>query len=474
MKERKKVVVLGAGVTGLAAAYRLSQTGQFDVHIVDKETQVGGVCRSFTDGDFILDYGPHKFYTLLDGILEELKALMGDDLLEREKTQTLYIKGKYFNFPLKMSEMLLRFSPINSAQLLSSFGLQLVKNQFRREEARTYEQFIIERFGPRLYRQIFEPMARKVYGDPKELDRKLAEVRVSSPGLLAIIKQVILQRKADKTVSAATFHYPKYGYGMIPERLREKSSLNGTTFHLGSRILNIEIQAGRVSAVILQNSAGERTRLPCDNLVYTVPLSLLPDLIEEEIPTDIRRICRFVRYRHTVIYYFLLKGEPVLPSMWVFFPESQFRFGRLSEMVKFSPYTAPKGHTALMVDFTCSGEDPYWQMDDAELGEKLIQQLMPLKLFPRERILKQFSKRFQNLYPIYSVGYQENLGAIRQLESRFQNIFFIGRLGDFNYNNADQCLDMGFRAAEHIVSESETKGWQDLRTERFAQYKIVD
>jgi protoporphyrinogen oxidase len=474
MSDRKKVVVLGAGVTGLAAAYRLSQSKQFDVHIVDKETQVGGVCRSFTEGDFILDYGPHKFYTLLDGILDELKGLMGEDLLEREKTQTIYLKGRYFNFPLKMSEMLLRFSPVNSAQLLLSFGWQTVKNSLRRKEARTYEDFIIERFGPRLYRQIFEPMARKVYGDPKELDRKLAEVRVSSPGLFAILKQVLLQRQADKTVSAATFHYPKLGYGMIPERLKEKSSHNGAQFHLGSRILNIEIQAGKVSAVMLENSVGERTRLSCDHLVYTVPLSILPDLIDKEIPTDIRRICRFVAYRHTVIHYYLLKGEPVLPSMWVFFPESQFRFGRLSEMVKFSPYTAPKGHTALMVDFTCSGDDPYWLMDDEELGEKLFQQLHQLKLFPRERILKQFSKRFQNLYPIYSVGYQENLGAIRRLETLFQNLFFIGRLGDFNYNNADQCLDMGFRAAEHILNESATQSWQNLRADRFAQYKIVD
>src|SRR3954471_511911 len=103
---RKKVVILGAGVTGLGAAHHLAKSGA-EVHLVDKEATAGGVCRSFREGDFIFDYGPHKFYTLLDGILEELMSVMGDDLLERDKAQSLYMHGKYYDFPLRMSEMVL-------------------------------------------------------------------------------------------------------------------------------------------------------------------------------------------------------------------------------------------------------------------------------------------------------------------------------------------------------------------------------
>ncbi len=475
IERRKKVVVLGAGVTGLSAAYRLSRSGDVQVDVVEKEALPGGVCRSFTEGDFILDHGPHKFYTLIDGILDELCALMGDDLLERDKTQSLYFAGKYFSFPLKMSEMVLKFPPTTSAQVLLSYAAQILKNQFAPKQAITYEDFIVERFGRGLYQQIFEPMARKVFGAPEGLDRKLAEVRVSTPGLMAVIKQVLFKSKVDRTVSAPMFHYPKYGYGMIPQRLQEKSEANGAKYHLGAKVLKIETKDGKASAVVIENKNGETVRLECDYIVYTIPLSALEKLLMSEVSPEIREATRFVSYRHSIIYYYLLKSEPVLPAIWVFCPESKFRFGRLSEMVKFSPHTAPPGHTSLMVDFTCEGNDPVWSMDDKALGEMLYQQLEPMKLFGRPQILKSFSKRFPNLYPTYSVGYQKHIAAIRSLEKQLNNLFFIGRLGDFNYNNADQCLDMGFRAADHIIEKGGVDlGWQQLRSQQFEQYKIVD
>ncbi len=472
---KKKVVVLGAGVTGLSAAYRLSKNPNYQVDVVDKELLAGGVCRSFKEGEFILDHGPHKFYTLIDGILEELKGIMGDDLLERDKTQMLYLSGKYFTFPLKMSEMVLKFPPLKSAKVLISYALQIFKNKLAPKRAVTYEDFIVERFGRGLYSEIFEPMARKVFGAPEGLDRKLAEVRVSSPGLMAVIKQVLFQQKVDRTVSAATFHYPKLGYGMIPQRLEEKSRANGARYHLGAKVLKIETTNGKASAVVLENQAGETVRLECDYLIYTIPLSALDKLLMTEVPEAIREASRSVTYRHSIIYYFLLKSEPVLPAIWVFCPEKKFRFGRLSEMAKFSPYTSPEGHTALMVDFTCEPNDPVWSMDDKAMGEMLLAQLEPMKLFKKDQILKSFSKRFYNLYPTYAVGYQKHLGAIRSLERKMNNLFFIGRLGDFNYNNADQCLDMGFRAADHIIEKGGVdQGWQELRSNQFETYKIVD
>jgi len=472
---KKKVIVLGAGVTGLSAAYRLSKNADIQVDVIEKELLTGGVCRSFTDGDFILDHGPHKFYTLIDGILDELTAIMGADLLERDKTQTLYLGGKYFSFPLKMSEMVLKFPPTKSAEVLLSYALQILKNRFAPKQATTYEEFIVERFGRGLYQQIFEPMARKVFGAPEGLDRKLAEVRVSSPGLMAVIKQVLFKSKVDRTVSAPMFHYPKYGYGMIPQRLQEKSQANGATYHLGAKVLKIETVNGQASAVVMEDRSGKTVRLECDYLIYTIPLSLLDKLIMTEIPEGIREAARSISYRHSIIYYYLLKSEPVLPSIWVFCPEAKFRFGRLSEMVKFSPHTAPPGHTSLMVDFTCEPNDSVWSMDDAAMGEMLLKQLEPMGLFQRNQILKSFSKRFYNLYPTYSVGYHRHLAAIRSLERQMNNLFFIGRLGDFNYNNADQCLDMGFRAADHIIHQGGVdKGWQELRASQFEQYKIVD
>jgi len=474
MSHKKRVVVLGAGVTGLSAAYRLSQNPDIEVHVFEKESEVGGLCRSFKDSGFILDYGPHKFYTLIDGVLDEMCKIMGDDFLTREKSQNLFLKGKYFDFPLKISEMLTKFPPHKSAEILASFGVSAVKTLKNKVNPESYEDFIIQKFGKSLYSQIFEPMAYKMFGNPRQLDPQLARVRISSPGLVSVIKQLLSRKNIDRTISAPTFHYPKYGFGMIPERLKENSEANGAKFHLGVKVKELKLANGSISGVAFEDKDGNLQNLSCDDVVYTIPMQAIADLIPS-LPASIRQACRFVSFRHTIVYYYLLKSQPVLPAMWVFYPEAKFRFGRLSEMTKFSPYTAPLGHTALMVDFTCDDLDPTWTMDDQQLNELLMDQLKPLKLFKREQVVKNFSKRFRNFYPVYRIGYQERVEKIRGLEREMSNILFAGRLGDFNYNNSDQCFDMGYKAAEQIEKSREVgQAWGDLRHNRFEKYRIVD
>ncbi|MFM8268964.1 MAG: FAD-dependent oxidoreductase [Pseudomonadota bacterium] len=471
---KKRVVVLGAGVTGLSAAYRLSQFQDCEVHVLEKETEVGGLCRSFKEGDFILDFGPHKFYSNVPGVTEAMCEVMADDFLLREKTQKLFMSGKYFSFPLKLTEMITRFSLFKSVRILASFGWQAVKNALSAQPNSTYQDFVINKFGKALYQQIFQPMALKMFGNPAKLDRRLAEIRISSPGLVAVLKQVLFSKKVDRTVSAPEFHYPKQGFGQIPKKLMQKAESNGVKFHLGVRVTKIEQNQGKVSGVWFLTSEGKSEFISCDQLVYSIPMQAIADLVPD-LPAEVRQAARFVKFRHTVVYYFLLKVKSVLPAMWVFYPEAKFRFGRLSEMTKFSPAVAPEGMTALMADFTCTGEDPEWSMNDEELGKYLMKQLEPLKLFSEDQVIKCFSRKFKNIYPVYELGYEERVNKLRALESSFENLYFVGRLGDFNYNNSDQCFDMGFSVANHInEKEKVAEEWQTLRSERFDKYRIVD
>jgi len=470
---KKRVIVLGAGVTGLSAAYRLSQFPDCDVHVLEKESEVGGLCRSFSEGDFILDCGPHKFYSNVPGVTEAMCEVMGEEFLVREKVQKLFMSNKYFTFPLSLTEMITRFSMLKSLVILGSFGVQALRNVFLPKPVRSYQDFVITKFGKALFQHIFQPMAQKMFGDPSQLDKRLAEVRISSPGLLSVLKNVLFSKKVDRSISAPEFHYPKKGFGEIPKRLKEKSEANGVVFHLGITVTKIEQQSGRIKGVWFKS--GEKTQfLECDHLIYSIPLQAIAELMPD-LPVETRQSARFVKFRHTVVYYFLLNKESVLPGMWVFYPESQFRFGRLSEMKKFSPFTAPAGQTALMADFTCTEKDPEWSMSDEELGQKLMKELEPLQLFSSKDVIKMFSKRFRNIYPVYELDYQKRINSLRSLEKTFGNLYFVGRLGDFNYNNSDQCFDMGFAVAEQIhKSGIAGEEWKIVRAERFENYRIVD
>ncbi|MEZ4751958.1 MAG: FAD-dependent oxidoreductase [Bdellovibrionota bacterium] len=148
----------------------------------------------------------------------------------------------------------------------------------------TYEEFIKERFGSGLYQSIFAPMAEKIYGDPSKLDRKLAEVRISSPGLLSVVKQLLFRSKIDKTIQAPKFHYPQMGYGRIPEKMKEIAEKNGASFHLGSEVSRVEIQNGKVAAVQFTDADGIKQRVVCDGLIYTIPIAQIGKLMPDYSP----------------------------------------------------------------------------------------------------------------------------------------------------------------------------------------------
>ena len=98
---KKKILILGAGITGLVSAYYLSKN--YDVTVLEKENFVGGTAASFVYKDFILDLGPHKIYTEIPGIMGEIEKIM--PLLKVKKKNSIYLKGSYFDFPLKLSQI---------------------------------------------------------------------------------------------------------------------------------------------------------------------------------------------------------------------------------------------------------------------------------------------------------------------------------------------------------------------------------
>ncbi len=104
MSEKKKVVIFGAGVGGLADGYFLGRTEQYDITVIEKESVIGGLCGSFVYNGFVLDYGPHKIYSVLPGILDEIRDLMGDRLLRLPKKHRLFLRKNLVYYPIADGE----------------------------------------------------------------------------------------------------------------------------------------------------------------------------------------------------------------------------------------------------------------------------------------------------------------------------------------------------------------------------------
>jgi protoporphyrinogen oxidase len=93
-----KVVILGAGPAGLAAAYSLARRGERPI-VLEKSSVVGGMCRTVQRDGYYFDLGGHRFFTKFDEVQELWEEILGDDLLLRPRLSRIYYKGRFFDYP---------------------------------------------------------------------------------------------------------------------------------------------------------------------------------------------------------------------------------------------------------------------------------------------------------------------------------------------------------------------------------------
>src|SRR5207245_11051332 len=116
MMNKDPVVVLGGGVAGLAAAHYLAKGG-WPVTVVEKSAALGGLCGSFQAHGFTLDHGPHKLYSVVPGILDEIRALLGDRLIEHRKRNRVRLLGRFMDYPLTLGNLMPLLGPARAAGL---------------------------------------------------------------------------------------------------------------------------------------------------------------------------------------------------------------------------------------------------------------------------------------------------------------------------------------------------------------------
>ncbi len=443
---KKKIVILGAGITGLVTAYYFSQDKNFEVTIVEKNKYVGGTAMAFRHKEFILDYGPHKIYTVLPGIIEEIKKVT--PLLKIKKQNSIYLKNNFFDFPLKLSQIAQKipFTAINS-------GIDIFTKTLKRFPDDSYENFLLNRFGKTLYSLSFKDYATKVWSTPPtELDKILAIKRISISSIFELIKGVLF--KDTKKISAKYFYYPPKGIMQLLDNLVSKIKENNGKILLQKQISEIKIKSNKIDFIKIGNK-----KIKPDYLISTIYLEDLSSLIKDS------KTEKNLHYQDLNILYLILNKKKALKDCWIFFPEKKFLFHRISEQKSFSTQTSPVDKTALMIETTK-------ELNEENIN-KIIRQLNSIGILKENEIQESFTKSLKKVYPIYKKGFSKILNPLIASVESIENIYTIGRPGLFNYNNMDQCWDMAKKTFEHIKQEKTKQDWQKTK-EYFDKYKIVD
>ncbi|MDP1729065.1 MAG: FAD-dependent oxidoreductase [archaeon] len=445
--KKQTVAILGAGITGLVSAYYLSK--DYNVLLIEKETSIGGTASSFQYKDFILDYGPHKIYTELPGIREEIEKIC--PLLKIKKKNSIYLNGYNYEFPLRMGQIATKM-PSTAFKA----GMEIFTKSFNKLPDDSYENYLVNRFGRTLYNLSFRDYAKKIWrSDPKELDAELAKRRVAISGIFQLIKSVLL--KDTKQISAEYFYYPKYGIRELLAKLASKIIENKGKIIVDNEIKEINFKEGKIDYLTFGNH-----KIKPDYVVSTIPLDSLAKVTRiDNLPLKSVEI----KYQDLKVLYFILKKPKALNDCWIFFPEEKWLFQRISEQKAFSEFTSPKDKTALMVE-TTSEINP-------EIMNQIVHQLEEIGILKDEEIEEWFFKTIKKAYPIYKKGFSETLYPLIDGLESLDNFYLLGRQGLFNYNNMDQCWDMGMKIAEQISKNKSKSDWQETK-KYFDSYRIVD
>lgn len=467
-KPVRHVVVIGGGPAGLTAAWRLLQHG-VRITVLEASRSAGGLGGTTAfdgpGGTYRFDYGGHRFITHNPDLLRLVETLVGDDLLVAERKSVIRLGGRTYAYPLALGN-LLRTAPVG---LLAGATRDVLTAPWRNPcedgPQASFADWITSRFGPTLYENFFAGYTAKLWGvDPATLSADWAEQRISLVDLRDVVRRLLPGAANNPRTYARQYRYPKFGFGMIFERLAQAVCAQGGTVRSGARVVGVETSAlGQISAVQTETDC-----VACDAVISTVPL---PDMVRLTGGQS------SLRFRGLRFLNMTMNMPDVSDCTWQYLSDPDVMATRLQEPRRRSPFMAPPGRTSIMLEIPCDPGDPLWTLEDQALMGLARRDLTAFGVDMGRADGVCFSTRAACAYPLMVIGYQaERARALAHLD-RYPNLVQCGRQGTFRYLFTDTAMEMGLMAADGLVATAGErdgvgggKGWRqeiyDHRNER--------
>ncbi len=456
---RPRVVILGAGPAGVGGAWKLRQLGRADVTVLEQHAVPGGNAGSLEFGGMRVDYGSHRLHPATDpAIMADIRALLGDDLLDRPRHGRIGLRGRWIHFPLKPQDLLLRLDPGFALGTLAD----MVRKPFRASGgADTFADVLLANLGPTICREFYFPYARKIWGrEPEELSGIQARRRVSAGSFGKLLRKVLGAVPGFKPPGAGRFFYPRHGYGQISEAYAHDAARLGAELRYRRRVTRLVPPAdGQAPWVVEAEHDGAVERLEADHLWSTIPITVLTRLIGDGVPAEVHEAAAAMRYRGMLLVYLSLPVPQFTEFDAHYFPSADLRITRLSEPKNYAVRTEPAGSTVLCAELPAGPDDPWWTMDDAALAALVLDDLRRAGIPAPVEPTAVHVRRLPQAYPIYLNGYERWFEVLDRWAGSQPRLLSYGRQGLFAHDNTHHALAMAYAAAECL----DAGGFNDAR-----------
>lgn len=449
-------VVIGGGPAGLTAAYQLSQRGKHPL-VLEQSHTTGGISRTENYRGFHFDMGGHRFFTKSDEVLSFWNEVLSDDLRTRPRLSRIYYRNKFFNYPLKPLNALFGLGPIEAIRILLSYARWSL---FPYREVETFEQWVTNRFGKRLFEIFFKSYTEKVWGvSCSELRAEWAAQRIKDLSLKTAVWSMFFKPRTTVQTLIDSFLYPRLGPGMLWQKVSNLVEQNGGDVWLNSGVVGLKRVGREVVSVDVMRD-GRIQSIRGKQFISSMPVTDFIKKLEPPPPKDVLAAADQLKYRDFLTVGLIVDKTDLFPDNWIYIHEPNVKVGRIQNFGNWSPDMVPvAGKSSIGLEYFCSVGDELWTTDDAELIEAAKRELETLGLARYEDVEDGCVFRVPKAYPVYDASYGDVLGIIRDYVNGFENFQTIGRNGLHRYNNQDHAMLTGMLAVRNALDGETNNLW---------------
>jgi protoporphyrinogen oxidase len=450
------IAILGAGPAGLTAAHVLAQRGVAGT-VIEGSGAVGGIARTVEVDGYRFDLGGHRFFTKLPAVARLWDDMLGEEFLTRPRLSRIYYRGRFLAYPLVARDVLARLGVVESARCALSYLAQQARP--RRAPAETFEDWVTERFGRRLYEAFFRSYTEKVWGIPgTEIRAEWAAQRIKNFSLLLAVLSILRLRRSHVTTLIEEFRYPRLGPGQMWEAFRARVEEGGIPVRLNRRCVGVRHEAGRVESITV-SADGEEVEHPVDGVVSSMALGELVRALSPAAPDRVLEAAGRLRYRALRLVALMTDEPQPFPDNWIYLHDPLVRAGRVQNFGAWSPDMVRPGTTCLGVEYFCFEDDDIWTMTQEDAVEMAARELGRIGLIDPARVTGGAAIGVPKAYPVYDGDYAASLEVIRPYLEGFSNLQTCGRNGLHRYNNQDHSMWTAMLATLNLLDGAGHDVW---------------
>jgi protoporphyrinogen oxidase len=453
------VAIIGAGPAGLTAAYQLTKLG-LSVTVIEKDpVYVGGISRTVEHEGFRFDIGGHRFFSKSKEVVDLWNEILPDDFIERPRMSRIYYEGKFYSYPLRAFEALMNLGIWRSTLCMLSYAKA---KAFPTKDPRSFEQWVVNQFGHKLYSIFFKTYTEKVWGMPcDEMSADWAAQRIKGLSLGgAVIDGLkrslgLNKRKNDgmavKTL-LETFRYPRQGPGMMWDAARDRVVEGGNQVLMGTALHQIAQDQASGRWRVTARRGDDMLAISARHVISSAPMRELAGRIHplpETLPEALD-----LGYRDFLTVALMIRSDDLFPDNWIYIHDPRVKVGRVQNFRSWSPEMVPNEHLACVgLEYFCFEGDGLWSASDQDLIALATAELATLGLADPATVVGGQVVRQEKAYPVYDDAYKTNVEAMRtELDAKYPTLHLVGRNGMHRYNNQDHAMMTAMLTVRNIVA----------------------